>query len=78
MGRQAGRAGSPSRRIEVPTAIAMFPGEISYPPRSWIDAAFDVVRWSTPARGGHFAAMEAPAEFVDDVRDFFGLLAGGG
>ncbi|MCD9624517.1 epoxide hydrolase family protein [Rhabdothermincola salaria] len=72
--RQAGPGASPQRRIEVPTAVAQFPGEISYPPRAWVDAAYEVVRWSHPARGGHFAAMEAPAVFVDDVRAFFAEL----
>jgi microsomal epoxide hydrolase len=71
---QARRRAVPERRIEVPTAVARFPGEISYPPRSWVEAAYNVVRWSTPARGGHFAAMEAPEVFVDDVRSFFSAL----
>jgi microsomal epoxide hydrolase len=69
--RHARRAAVPERRIEVPTAIAMFPGETFYPPRSWTEAAYDVVRWSTPPRGGHFAAMEAPDAYVEDVRAFF-------
>jgi pimeloyl-ACP methyl ester carboxylesterase len=72
--RQARRAAVPENRIEVPTAIAMFPGEISYPPRAWTEATYNVVRWSSPARGGHFAAMEAPAEFSADVREFFSGL----
>ncbi len=72
--RQAGRQAVPERRVEVPTAIAMFPGEIGYPPRAWTEAAYNVVRWSSPSKGGHFAAMEAPAEFVDDVRSFFSTL----
>jgi pimeloyl-ACP methyl ester carboxylesterase len=69
--RQAGRDALPAGKVDVPTAIAMFPGELVYPPRSWVEAAYDVVRWTTPAKGGHFAAMEAPAEYVDDVRSFF-------
>jgi epoxide hydrolase len=69
--RQARRAAVPENRVNVPTAIAMFPGEISYPPRAWTEAAYNVVRWSNPARGGHFAALEAPAEFAADVREFF-------
>jgi pimeloyl-ACP methyl ester carboxylesterase len=69
--RQARRDAVPAARIEVPTAVAMFPGEISFPPRASVDAAYNVVRWSTPARGGHFAAMEAPSEFVADVTEFF-------
>jgi pimeloyl-ACP methyl ester carboxylesterase len=72
--RQARRAAVPERRIDVPTAIAMFPGEMYYPPKSWTEAAFNVVRWSTPPRGGHFAAMEAPDAYVDDVRSFFTSL----
>lgn len=69
--RQAGRAAVTTGRVTVPTAIAQFPGELVYPPRSWVEAAYDVVRWTTPARGGHFAAMEAPADYVEDVRSFF-------
>jgi epoxide hydrolase len=68
---QARRDAVPRQRIDVPTAIAEFPGEVSYPPRSWTEAVYRVVRWTTPAKGGHFAAMEAPSEFVEDVRSFF-------
>jgi epoxide hydrolase len=73
--RQARRDAVPERRIEVPTAIARFPGEMVYPPRSWTEAAYNVVRWSSPPRGGHFAAMEAPDAFVEDVRSFFHALS---
>ena len=48
--RQARRAAVPAARIEVPTCVAQFPGEISYPPRAWTEAAYNVVRWSTPAQ----------------------------
>jgi epoxide hydrolase len=72
--RQNGRDAIPQGRVTVPTAVAMFPGEIVYPPRSWTEAQFNVVRWSHPARGGHFAAMEAPQEYVEDVRAFFSAL----
>jgi hypothetical protein len=30
--------------------------------------------WSEPARGGHFAAFEQPAIFVDEVRSAFRVL----
>ena len=69
--RQARREAVPKNRITVPTAVAMFPGEISYPPKAWTEAAYNVVRWTTPARGGHFAAWEAPTEFSADVKEFF-------
>jgi microsomal epoxide hydrolase len=57
-------------RCETPTAFANFPGEPLYtaPPRSWADRAYNIVRWTEMPRGGHFAAMEEPDLFVDDVR----------
>lgn len=57
-------------RCETPTAYANFPGELLYsaPPRSWVDRAYNVTRWTDMPRGGHFAAMEEPALFVEDVR----------
>jgi microsomal epoxide hydrolase len=75
--RRARRQALPAARVQVPTAIAAFPGEISYPPRSWVEASYDVVRWTTPLRGGHFAAMEAPEVFAADVRSFFSQLSFG-
>jgi pimeloyl-ACP methyl ester carboxylesterase len=30
-----------------------------------------VTHWAVMPRGGHFAAMEQPALFVEDVRRFF-------
>jgi pimeloyl-ACP methyl ester carboxylesterase len=59
------------RRVEVPTACANFAGEISRWPRQWVEAQYNLVRWSEIPRGGHFAAFEEPALFVDDVREFF-------
>lgn len=58
------------QRCEVPTAFANFPGEILYaaPPRSWAERAYNITRWTEMPRGGHFAAMEQPALFVEDVR----------
>jgi microsomal epoxide hydrolase len=57
-------------RCETPTAFANFPGEPLYtaPPRSWADRAYNIVRWTDLPRGGHFAAMEEPDLYVDDVR----------
>jgi microsomal epoxide hydrolase len=60
----------PGVRCETPTAFANFPGERLYqtPPRSWVDRAYNVQRWSDMPRGGHFAAMEEPDLFIADVR----------
>ncbi|HEV2362829.1 MAG TPA: alpha/beta fold hydrolase [Caulobacteraceae bacterium] len=58
------------QRCEVPTAFANFPGEALYsaPPRSYAERAYNIVRWTEEPRGGHFAAMEEPDLFVEDVR----------
>lgn len=58
-------------RVEVPTAVANFPGELFLPPRAWVEKQFNVVHWSHPERGGHFAAIEAPDLLVDDIRTAF-------
>lgn len=57
------------QRCETPTAFANFPGEPLYqpPPRSWADRAYNIVRWTDIPRGGHFAAMEAPDLFAEEI-----------
>ncbi|MDB5425424.1 MAG: hypothetical protein JWQ29_2840 [Phenylobacterium sp.] len=56
-------------RCETPTAFADFPGDTLMPnqPRSRAELVFNIVRWTTMPQGGHFAAMEEPALFADDV-----------
>jgi|SRR5216683_4465683 len=60
-----------SRRVDVPTACADFPKEIIWSPRRWLEARYNITRWTSMPRGGHFAAFEQPALLVDDVRAFF-------
>jgi microsomal epoxide hydrolase len=59
---------------DVPAAFAMFPKDISHPPREWAERFFNVQRWTRMPRGGHFAAMEEPELLVDDIRAFFRSL----
>ncbi|HEY2150201.1 MAG TPA: epoxide hydrolase [Vicinamibacterales bacterium] len=58
-------------RVTVPTGCALFPKEISVPPRKWVEARYNLVHWTVMPRGGHFAALEQPELLVADVRDFF-------
>lgn len=58
-------------KVTVPTACALFPREISTPPRKWVEARYNLVHWTPMPRGGHFAALEQPELLVNDVRDFF-------
>jgi pimeloyl-ACP methyl ester carboxylesterase len=69
--RQAGRETVPHAYVGVPTGIANFPGEITRMPRHWVENRYNVTHWSEPPRGGHFAAMEVPDLFVDELRTFF-------
>ncbi|MGH7010493.1 MAG: epoxide hydrolase, partial [Caulobacteraceae bacterium] len=65
--------GAPAgERCETPTAFANFSGEPLYqaPPRSWAERAYNIRRWTDMPKGGHFAAMEEPGLFVDDLRAF--------
>jgi microsomal epoxide hydrolase len=73
--RNAGPADT--RRIELPTACAIFPKEVSYAPRAWQATRMNLVRWTEMPRGGHFAALEQPELLVDDVRAFFRELRTG-
>jgi pimeloyl-ACP methyl ester carboxylesterase len=64
-------ADSDTRRVEVPTACLVFPREAILSPRRWVEARVNLVRWTEMSRGGHFAPLEEPNTFVDDVRAFF-------
>ena len=69
---EGGRILSPKRkRVEVPTAAALYPAELlSWPPRSYVERMYNIVRWTQMPRGGHFAALEQPELFIDDLREF--------
>ncbi len=62
----------PLEYVGVPTGVARYPKEeILRFPRSWVEQRYNVTQWVDMPRGGHFAAMEQPELFVDDLRTFF-------
>jgi len=69
---EGGRILSPEgRRVEVPTACALFPKELlAWPPRSYAERLYNVTQWSEFPTGGHFAAMEEPDALIADIRKF--------
>ncbi|RLA14833.1 MAG: epoxide hydrolase [Gammaproteobacteria bacterium] len=69
---EGGRLLSPEgKRVEVPTAVALFPAELlSWPPRSYVERVYNISRWTGMPRGGHFAALEQPDLLVEDIRAF--------
>ena len=58
--------------IHIPTAMAVFPQEISHPPREWAERSYSNLHsWTEMPRGGHFAALEEPELLAEDIRAFF-------
>jgi len=63
------------KAVPVPTGVACFPKEILPTVRPWSEPIYtNIRRWTEMPRGGHFAALEQPELFIDDVRTFFSEL----
>ncbi|QLG50266.1 epoxide hydrolase family protein [Natrinema halophilum] len=60
--------------VDVPAGHARYPAEIYKTPRGWAEEVYDIVHWNELSEGGHFAAMEVPDLFVDDLRRFVGRV----
>ena len=56
---------------DAPLACAAFPKEISFTPRRWLEAQYNLMQHTIMPRGGHFAALEEPELLLEDVRTFF-------
>jgi pimeloyl-ACP methyl ester carboxylesterase len=62
----------PPGPVAVPMGGTIFPREIFRPSRRWAERQFpDLRHWHEVDAGGHFAAFEQPAVFVDEVRACF-------
>lgn len=61
--------------ITVPAGVSVFPKEIVRPSRRQAEQRYADLRWfETLPVGGHFAALEQPELFVQQVRGFFRLV----
>jgi pimeloyl-ACP methyl ester carboxylesterase len=61
--------------VRVPAGCSIFPKEIMRFPRGWVEQRFTELRyWNELDRGGHFAALEQPEVFVEELRKFFRLF----
>src|SRR5262249_2735921 len=67
------RSAATQEKLMTPTGFASFPGEMTVlnPPRSILESTFNVVQYTTMPKGGHFACLEQPRLFVEDIRSFF-------
>ena len=55
-------------RVDAPTVLSIFPGDLKPEPRSYAEAFLDVREYVEHDAGGHFAAWERPEEYVADLR----------
>jgi pimeloyl-ACP methyl ester carboxylesterase len=62
---------NPGKRIELPTAMAMFPKDLVPQPREWTERQYNVQLWTPMPRGGHFPEWEEPELLAEDIRSFF-------
>jgi epoxide hydrolase len=61
--------------VTVPTGCSIFPKDIPRPSRRWAAKRYtNILYWNELDMGGHFAAFEQPAAFVNEVRAFFRLV----
>jgi pimeloyl-ACP methyl ester carboxylesterase len=61
--------------VKIPVAVSVFPDEIYPAPRSWAERAYPrLIHYNKLDRGGHFAAWEQPALFVEEMRTSFRSL----
>lgn len=58
----------PVGRVDVPTAVTIFPHDLVIAPREFGERIFDVRVWDERPDGGHFAAWERPEAFAAGVR----------
>jgi pimeloyl-ACP methyl ester carboxylesterase len=60
-------------KLSPPLGFASFPAEMTAlnPPRSLLERTYNLVHYSKMPRGGHFAALEQPQLFVNELREFF-------
>ena len=76
-GRSAPLRFARGERVRVPCGVVRFAQESPFPPRSFIERGYRVERFTEVPRGGHFAALEEPERFVEDIREFFRPLREG-
>ena len=55
-----------------PVGVSIFPKEPITPSRRWVEQGFsNIAYWNEVPKGGHFAAFEQPALFVEEMRACF-------
>jgi pimeloyl-ACP methyl ester carboxylesterase len=60
----------PLQKSNVPAGVAVFPREAQFP-KEWAERFVNVVSFRKMKAGGHFAALEVPDIFAEELRSFF-------
>lgn len=62
-------------RIDMPVGVSIFPHEIFRASKRWCEERYSkLIHYNELGKGGHFAAFEQPAAFVDEVRTCFSQM----
>jgi pimeloyl-ACP methyl ester carboxylesterase len=61
--------------INVPVGIAHYPFPDSFPAKKYVERGYNIQYWKEMSIGGHFAAMEQPKIFSEDVREFAAMVS---
>ncbi|MBT1696032.1 alpha/beta hydrolase [Fulvivirgaceae bacterium PWU4] len=60
----------PLPKSNVPAGVAVFPREAQFP-KEWANRFVNVVSFTKMKEGGHFAALEVPNVFAEELKGFF-------
>ncbi|BCS02958.1 epoxide hydrolase [Aspergillus luchuensis] len=71
------QAEDPRWYIRKPFGFSYYPKELVPTPRAWVETTGNLVFWQAHEKGGHFAALERPQDFLDDLTAFCGQVWAG-
>ena len=67
-----GAGGTSTDKISLPTGCSIFPREIFKTSKRWAESRFtNLIHFNVLEKGGHFAAIERPKTFVDEIQTCF-------
>ncbi|MNL14183.1 hypothetical protein D3C87_1351130 [compost metagenome] len=61
---------APLQKSIVPAGVSVFPREAQFP-KEWAERFVNVVSFNKMEEGGHFAALEVPDIFAEELKSFF-------
>jgi pimeloyl-ACP methyl ester carboxylesterase len=60
----------PLQKSNVPAGVSVFPRDAQFP-KEWAERFVNVVSFNNMKEGGHFAPLEVPGIFAEELRSFF-------